>query len=257
MAETQDQPQVVLHWLNKSRAQRILWLLEECKDLDFTIKTYTRGADFLAPAELKKVHPLGKSPIITIATANNPEPIVLAETGLIVEYLCDHFAQHLIPKRYQEGKEGQVGGETESWLRYRFYMHYAEGSIMSLLLITMIVDQIGDNPQTPFFLKPITRAISSRIYAAFLTSNHNTHFTFLESQLASAPAGGPYLCGAELTAADITMSFPLLAARMSKRIDKVKYPKLMAYCELLEGSGTYRASVERIEKVSGEEYKLL
>lgn len=95
----------------------------------------------LAPPELKKVHPLGKSPVITIKSANTPNGLVLSESGTLTEYVVDHFAQHLAPKRYQEGQDGQVGGETEEWLRYRLYMHYAEGSLMTLLLIGLFVDR--------------------------------------------------------------------------------------------------------------------
>lgn len=94
----------------------------------------------LAPKELKKIHPLGKSPIISVASAARPEGLVIAESALITEYLCDNFATHLIPKKYQEGKEGQVGGETEQWMRYRYYMHYAEGSLFPLLLIQLFMD---------------------------------------------------------------------------------------------------------------------
>ena len=77
---------------------------------------------------------LGKSPVISVKSSNTPQPIVIAESGTLTEYLVDHFAEHLEPTRYQAGKEKQVGGETEEWLRYRFYMHYAEGSLMSILL---------------------------------------------------------------------------------------------------------------------------
>lgn len=95
----------------------------------------------LAGPDLKKIHPLGKSPTISIKTANRPEPLVLAESGALTEYLTDYFAQHLVPKRFQAGQDGQVGGETEGWLRYRFYMHYAEGSLMTLLLVGLFVDR--------------------------------------------------------------------------------------------------------------------
>lgn len=124
--------------LEKSRSQRILWLLEEAK-VNYEVKTYKRQR-MLAPPEFKKIHPLGKAPIISIESENTPEPIVLAESGLITEYLIDHFVPSLAPKRYAEGKEGQLGGETESWLRYRYYMHYAEGSIMPYLLTSLLVN---------------------------------------------------------------------------------------------------------------------
>lgn len=94
----------------------------------------------LAPSTLKEIHPLGKSPTISVEAAALLKPLVMAESGAISEYLTDHFAPHLVPKRYQEGKEGQVGGETESWLRYRFYMHYAEGSLMTMLILAMFID---------------------------------------------------------------------------------------------------------------------
>ena len=104
--------------LNDSRGQRIVWLLEELK-LDYDIKVYMRQKDKHSPPELKKVHPLGKSPAITIEAPSLGEPLVLAESGAIVEYIADHFGTHLIPKRYADGKDGLVGGETKEWLRYR------------------------------------------------------------------------------------------------------------------------------------------
>lgn len=124
-----------------SRAQSFVWLLEECKGLDYQIEVYKRGKDFLAPKSLKEIHPLGKSPLVKIEAPSRPEPLIMAESGTITEYICDYFAPHLIPKRYLEGKEGQIGRETEQWLRYRHYMHYAEGSLMSLVLIAIFMDR--------------------------------------------------------------------------------------------------------------------
>ena len=142
MANTQGQNvKVTLHWLDQSRSQRVVWLLQECKGLDWDVKLYKRGSNMLAPPTLKEVHPLGKSPVISIESPATTKPLVLAESGAIFEYLCDHCAPHLVPKRYQEGKEGQIGGETESWLRYRFYMHYVEGSLMTLLIVALIMDR--------------------------------------------------------------------------------------------------------------------
>ena len=96
----------------------------------------------LAPPELKEIHPLGKAPILTISnpstTDNTDKPLVLAESSHIIEYLLEHFGQDLIPKHWQEGKEGQVGGETEGWLRYRYLMHYVEGSLQPLLVIKLL-----------------------------------------------------------------------------------------------------------------------
>lgn len=126
--------------LEQSRSQRILWLLEEL-NIPYELKTFKRGPDMLAPQELKDVHPLGKSPVIGIENANTTKPLILAESGFITEYLCDHFnGERLVPKRYKEGKEGEVGAETDEWIRYRYYMHYAEGSLMPFLLLSLVMN---------------------------------------------------------------------------------------------------------------------
>lgn len=97
----------------------------------------------LAPPELKEVHPLGKSPAITVETSKSPKPLVLAESGVIMEYLCDHFGGNkLVPKRYVEGSEGEIGGESEEWLRYRYFMHYVEGSLMGFLVMQLVMDSM-------------------------------------------------------------------------------------------------------------------
>ncbi|KAF2726082.1 hypothetical protein K431DRAFT_280113 [Polychaeton citri CBS 116435] len=241
-------PKVTLHWLDASRAQRIVWLLEECKGIDIDLKLYKRCENKLAPKELKKIHPLGKSPVVTIEAAGLPEPLVLAESAAITEYLCDHFAPHLIPKRYQDGKEGQVGGETETWLRYRFFMHYTEGSLMTLLLIGVFMDQIR-NAAVPFFLKPVTRNIAGRVDSLYLNDNYKTHFRFLESQLASSPDDGEYLCGKDLTAADMMMSYPLISRK--NKIDRQTCPKLLDYIARLENNDVYKQSIKRVEEVNG------
>lgn len=112
--------------------------MEELK-LKYEIKTYKRTKTQEAPPELKEIHPLGKAPIVTIESETASKPLVLAESGLIMEYLIDHYGPWLVPKRYAEGKEGQVGGETEEWLRYRYIMHYAEGSLMPYLLLSILM----------------------------------------------------------------------------------------------------------------------
>ena len=123
--------------LEKSRAQRILWLLEELK-LEYELKTYKR-IEKQAPPELKKIHPLGKAPIISIQAEDASEPLILAESGPIIEYLIDHFGPGLAPKKYQDGKENQVQGESEEWMRYRYFMHYAEGSLMPVLVFALLM----------------------------------------------------------------------------------------------------------------------
>jgi glutathione S-transferase len=111
--------------------------------LKYELKTFKRRPDKLAPTELKQIHPLGKSPLLTLEPPGATEPIVLAESGAIVEYLCDHFSSakpSLVPERYKPGQEGQVGGEREEWMRYRYFMHYTEGSLMPFLVMTLVND---------------------------------------------------------------------------------------------------------------------
>jgi len=255
MADTQEQkPTVTLHWLEKSRSQRIVWLLEECsKNTSYSVEVYKRMSSKLAPPELKAVHPLGKSPLVTIAAPSLSEPIVLAESAAICEYLCDHFAPHLIPTRWREGCEGKVGGETEQWLRYRFYMHYAEGSFMSLLTVAMFMSNIRDSP-VPFFIKPVTRGIADKVDNVYLNENFATHFGFLESQLASSPDNGEYLCGASLTAADILMSFPIIA--VIDKVDATKHPKLKAYAAKIKAHEGNVGAIKKIEELTGMPYEL-
>lgn len=93
----------------------------------------------LAPAAFKKIHPLGKAPLLTIQAEGASEPIVLAESGPIAEYLIDHFGPSLAPAQWQEGKENQVQGETEEWLRYRYFMHYTEGTLMPYLVTALLL----------------------------------------------------------------------------------------------------------------------
>ena len=245
-----------------------MWLLEECKNVDWDVKIYKRKADMLAPEDLKKVSPLGKSPVVEVSSSATTKPLILSESGFITEYLADHFAQQLVPKKYEEGKEGVPGGETESWRRYHYYLHYAEGTLMPMLMLAFIMEseccrfvakrwQVADartdiNSQAPFFVRPVTKIITSRVDDAMITHNAEKNFNMLEDQLATSPGNGKYLCGPELTAADILMSFPLIAAK--SRLNMKTYPKLNEYIKLLETSAGYASSVKKLEELTGEPF---
>lgn len=135
--------------LEKSRSQRILWLLEEL-DLAYELETFSRQPDLLAPPELKNIHPLGKSPVIKLEPEGK-KPIVLAESAVIIEYLCEHFgaATGLIPEKFSDGDhtpdaadaESEIGTESEEYMRYRYFMHYAEGSLMPFLVMQLVMDR--------------------------------------------------------------------------------------------------------------------
>ncbi|KAL8990713.1 MAG: hypothetical protein Q9177_000694 [Variospora cf. flavescens] len=244
---TGAKPKVVLYWLEKSRAQRILWLLEELK-IDYELKTYKR-INMTAPPELKKVHPLGKSPLVSIQGEGAAEPIVLAESGFIIEYLIDHFGPSLAPQRWQEGKENEVQGERDEWLRCRHLMHYGEGTLMPYLVTALLFRIVRD--KSPFFIRPIANAIKANVESTFLNPSLDTNFAFLESQVKSAPDGGGYLCGSKLTGADILMSFPLGAAKARSGFTKEKYPALWNYVNRLEERDGFKKAAQKIVDVEG------
>ncbi|KAJ7188826.1 glutathione S-transferase [Mycena filopes] len=250
MSSEAETPKITLHWLEKSRAQRILWLLEEI-NVPYEIKTYKRDPKtHLADPALKEIHPLGKSPVVTIGD------LALAESALIVEYLSEHFGANLIPTKWKAGLEGKVGGETAEYMRYRYFMHYCEGSLMSLLLLSLVSNNIKSAP-VPFFIRPVTSQISGKINKGYLDPNFATHFAFLEEQLASSPDGGPYLCGAKLSGADMMMSFPVVAVtsnldRGPANMTKETFPKLFAYAETLKKSESYKRAVDKIVALNGE-----
>ncbi|KAJ7876079.1 thioredoxin-like protein [Mycena olivaceomarginata] len=230
---TTDTPKITLHWLEKSRSQRILWLLEEL-GVSYEIKTYKRDPKMMrAPPELKTVHPLGKSPVITIGGRT------IAESGLIAEYLCEHFAgpsSTLVPPKWKEGCKGQ-------------------GSMMTLITMGYIPWSIKRAP-IPFFLRPITSRIANQLGSSFVGPEFVTHLGFLEAQLESAPDGGPYLCGAHLTAADILMSYPLFIAKIRQdghsELNEKEYPKLWAYTEMLKGTESSKRAIAKIVEIEGE-----
>lgn len=179
---------LVVHHLEHSRSLRVLWLLEEL-ELPYDIRRYARDANFRAPAELTAVHPLGRSPVVEV------DGRVLAESGAIIEYLVEREGGKLRPT------------ELDAKLRYRFFLHYAEGSAMPPLLVQLLVEKIRTQ-QVPFFVKPITRKIADGVEQGFSGPAIATHFGFVDSELSARP----YFAGDEFTAADIQMISPIEAA---------------------------------------------
>lgn len=187
---------LTLHHLNNSRSQRVLWILEEL-DLKYEIRRYERDPKTLrAPAAMAHIHPLGKSPILEDHQDGRRD--VLAESGAILEYLAEYYGQGRL--RPQAG--------SSDYLKYRFWMHFAEGSMMSPLLIKLIMAQVEKAP-LPFFVKPIAKKISQAVQERASDPDIKRHLDFVESELQKTP----WLAGEAFTAADIQMSFPLEAAQ--------------------------------------------
>ncbi|KAF3041175.1 hypothetical protein E8E12_009585 [Didymella heteroderae] len=248
----QQGAKINVYWLEKSRAQRVIWLLEELK-LDYNIEVFKRDKDGRAGPELKKFHPLGRSPTIGITPAGSDKEVIITESETIMDYLCDHFGPSLIPRRYPEGCDGVVGGETEEWMRHKFLMDYAEGSFLTPLIVSLITSGIRSAP-VPFFLRPITNSIANNVDNKYTNPELTNHLEFLETYLKESPSKGEYFCSDKLTSADIMMHFALEGAVKKKALTEQAYPTLYKYVRRLQALDSYKRAGQAVEKASGEKY---
>lgn len=203
---------ITVHHLEHSRSQRVLWLLEEL-ELPYRIEHYTRNrATMLAPPELKAIHPLGKSPVITDDAADGGQGRTVAETGAIVEYLV-------------EKADGRFGppAHRDSVLRYRHFLHYAEGSLMPVLFAKLVLGRV------PLFGKAAQKKIQPMI---------DVHLDYVEGELSSHD----WFAGDELTAADVMMSFPLEAARSRAGLDASR-PATIAWLAKIHARPAYQTAL--------------
>lgn len=214
---------ITVHHLNNSRSQRVLWLLEEL-GLPYEIKRYERDPrTLLAPPELRHVHPLGKSPVIS------DDERVLAESGAIIEYLAD---------RYGDGRLLPPPGTPER-LRCTYWLHYAEGSAMPPLLLKLVFARIQKSP-APFFIKPLLRGISTKVQRAFVDPQLKTHLDYLEGELGKSPWFG----GEQFSVADIQMSFPLEAAASRAGLNANAHPRLWDFLQRIHARPAYQRAIE-------------
>ena len=214
---------ITVHHLNNSRSQRVLWLLEEL-GLPYEIKKYQRNAEtMLAPPELLKVHPLGKAPVITDGDAT------VAESGAIIEYLLE---------RYGNGRLEPAAGTPER-LRFRYWLHFAEGTAMSPLLMKLVFERIKVT-KMPFFAKPIARGIANKVLGAMVEPNLKRQLDFMEGELGKSE----WFAGSEFSAADIQMSFPVEASAQRAGLNASR-PKLMAFLKRIHARPAYARALER------------
>ncbi|MFN8847659.1 MAG: glutathione S-transferase family protein [Bdellovibrionales bacterium] len=214
---------LTVHHLEKSRSHRVIWLLEEL-GIPYELKIYKRDPKtLLAPPELKKIHPLGKSPVITDGS------LVVAESGAILEYLVD---------KYGKGRfKPEIG--TQEFQDYRYFLHYTEGSLMPYLVMSLVFNMLPQQP-VPFFMKPVMKGISEAVHRMFLYPNLITHFEFLENHLKKSS----WFAGPEMTATDIQISFALLSAE-SKLSSIFNYPKLKSINEKFRQRPAFKRALEK------------
>lgn len=213
---------ITVHHLENSRSQRILWMLEEL-ELEYEVIRYDRDKKTsLAPESLKKIHPLGKSPVITDGDQ------VVAETGAIIEYILE---------RHAGGRMLPAAGTPEH-LEYRYWLHAGEGSVMPLLVMTLILGRI--DTAVPWPIKPIAWAITAQVRSGYVGPTLEANLAHMEETLSRQP----WFAGAEMTGADIQMSFPIEAAASRAGLGE-KYPHLQAYLERIQARPAYRKALER------------
>jgi glutathione S-transferase len=217
---------ITVHHLENSRSQRVLWLLEEL-GLPFEVRRYQRDpATLLAPPALARVHPLGKSPVIT--EGSGPDAVTVAESGAIIEYLLDtHGAGRLRP-----------AAGTPERRQFTYWLHFAEGSAMPYLVMKLVFEKVRDAP-VPFFVKPVVKGIAKQVSRSFIAPNLQRQLAFMEAHIAKQP----WFAGSEFSAADIQMSYPVEATAASGGLG-TDHPALTGWLGRIHARAGYRRALE-------------
>ena len=212
---------LVVHHLENSRSQRVLWLLEEL-GLPYEIKRYERDPKTnLAPASLKAVHPMGKSPVITDAGH------VIAETGAIVDYIVTRLG----------GGRLMPAPGTDLHLRYVYWTHFAEGTLMGPLVMRLLLSTASK--RAPFFVRPVAKAIEKGLNQAYLGPLIESALDLVEAELSKSE----FLAGRDLTAADVMLSFPLEAA--GSRGGLGERPHIKNWLARIHARPAYKTALEK------------
>lgn len=212
---------ITVHHLNNSRSQRVLWMLEEL-EVPYQIKQYQRESTMLAPESLKKVHPLGKSPVIT------DENRVIAESCAILEYLQERYDTEYRLKLLDEDER----------LQSRYWLHYAEGSLMPLLVMKLIFSRMG-KPPVPWLLRPIGSAFGKGVQKGYLDKQLSTHREFIEQHLAK----NAWFAGSQFSIADVQMSFPIQA--LSARGGAASSTAIQAWLNKVQNRAAWQRALQK------------
>lgn len=214
---------ITVHHLENSRSLRVLWMLEEL-GCEYEIKYYKRDAETsLAPESLKKVHPLGKSPVITDGDAT------MAESGTILEYLA---------RTHGDSQWAPATDDARYW-PFNYWMHYAEASLMPPLLIKLVFSKLRQ-PPVPFFIRPLSARIADQVDRAFTNPQIKTHFSYVDDYL----SGHEWFAGDKISAADIQMSFPLEAALAKGTVNPADYEHVAGFVNRFQHRPAYQRALE-------------
>jgi len=200
---------ITIYHLETSRSERVVWLMEEL-GLDYELKVFPREPNGAAPAPFKEAHPIGKAPVLRDGDT------VLAESGAIVDYIVH---------RHGQGRLALAPGDR-AYARYVYWLHFAEGSLMSLMLIALVLSRVPEASASP-----VTARISERMKQVLV---------FVDSELAA----GPWFAGAEFTAADVMMVFPFTTMRLFLDYDLAPYPNILTYLERIEARPAYQKAMK-------------
>ena len=212
---------LTVHHLNNSRSQRILCALEEL-NLPYQIARYQRQPTMMASPELKKIHPLGKSPVL------EDNGLVLAESGAILEYLQETYdtAGQLKP------------ADPQGKIDYRFWLHYAEGSLMPLLMMKLVFGSLG-KPPVPFGFRTVGKLLGQGVQKSYLNKQIATHAQFIEQSL----NGREWFAGDRFSMADIQMIFPVIALLARGGIDNL--PNLARWKQRVEQRPSWQRAMTK------------
>ena len=199
---------ITVHHLSTSRSERIVWLMEEL-GLEYRLERFRREPSGAAPDALKAIHTLGKAPVI------RDGDMVLAESGAIVDYIVH---------RYGHGRLA-VRPDAPGYARYLYWLHFSEGSLMSLMLIALVLSRVPEASASP---------VRTRVLARM-----QQMLSFVDSELGK----GPWFAGAEFTAADVMMTFPFTTMRLFLDYDLAPYANVLAYLKRIEARPAYRKAM--------------
>jgi glutathione S-transferase len=213
---------ITIHHLNNSRSFRVLWLLEEL-GMEYKLKKYERNKQtMLAPPEMKSVHPLGKSPILTDGD------VTVAESAAILEYILDKDSTSTL--------RPDIKSDYAYYLRCRYWMHYSEGSFMPLLLLSLVMQKLGTAP-TPVLMRPVGKVFSLAVHSAFITPELTLHLKYINNELEKFE----WLAGPNFSAADIQMTFPLEG--IENRMELDSYPNIRRFLVEVRKRPAYKRAI--------------